>query len=63
MAFQYRAGFILEEVIEAKYGCAWGGWCSNPMTTSYGVSLWKTIWKIGIPSEGLFLSMLGTDPE
>ncbi len=24
-----------------KYGCDSGGWCSKPVTGSYGVSLWK----------------------
>ena len=37
--------FLWRKVIEAKYGCVKGGWCSNPVNSSYGVSLWKTISK------------------
>ena len=30
-------------VIEVKYACEGGGWCSNSVTGPHGVSLWKTI--------------------
>jgi hypothetical protein len=37
--------FLRRKVIEAKYGSARSGWCSNPMNSPNGVSLWKTISK------------------
>ena len=36
---------LWRKVIEAKYGCARGGWSWNPVTSPYWVSLWKTISK------------------
>jgi hypothetical protein len=30
-------------VVDSKYGSSWGGWCSNEVHGSYGVSLWKNI--------------------
>ncbi|XP_075645387.1 uncharacterized protein LOC142616412 [Castanea sativa] len=31
------------QLIEVKYGCDWGGWCSSSFSGPYGVSLWKNI--------------------
>jgi hypothetical protein len=36
---------LWRKVIEAKYDCFRGGWCTNQVNSSYGVSLWKTISK------------------
>ena len=36
-------------IVDAKYGCNWGGWCSVDPSGSYGVGLWKYIrrgWRI-----------------
>ena len=30
-------------MINVKYGCRWGGWCSSFVLSPYGVSLWKNI--------------------
>ena len=30
-------------MIELKYGCLWGGWCSRSFNGPYGVALWKSI--------------------
>ena len=30
-------------MIEVKYGCVWGGWCTRSVNGSYGVGLWKNI--------------------
>ena len=30
-------------MIEVKYGCVWGGWCTSPVSGPYGVGLWKNI--------------------
>ena len=30
-------------MINVKYGCRWGGWCSSFVPSPYGVSLWKNI--------------------
>ena len=30
-------------MIEVKYGCDWGSWCSSSFSGPYGVSLWKNI--------------------
>ena len=34
---------LWRQVIEVKYGCDWGGWCSSSSSGPYGVSLWKNI--------------------
>ena len=34
---------LWRQVIEVKYGCDWGGWCSSSFSSPYGVSLWKNI--------------------
>ena len=31
------------QVIDVKYGCRWGGWCSSFVSSPYGVGLWKNI--------------------
>ena len=30
-------------MIEVKYECIWGGWCTGLVSGPYGVSLWKNI--------------------
>ena len=30
-------------MIEVKYSCDWGGWCSSSFSGPYGVGLWKNI--------------------
>ena len=42
------------QVIEGKYGCDWGGWCSSLFFGPYGVSLWKNI-RRGWPSLSRFI--------
>ena len=34
---------LWRRVIGVKYGCEGGGWCSLPVTSPHGVSLWKSI--------------------
>ena len=34
---------LWRQVIEVKYGCRWGGWCSSSVSSPYGVGLWKNI--------------------
>ena len=34
---------LWRQVIEVKYGCDGGGWCSSSSSGPYGVSLWKNI--------------------
>ena len=34
---------LWRQVIEVKYGCDWGGWCSSSFFGPYGISLWKNI--------------------
>ena len=34
---------LWRQVVEAKYGGMWGGWCSDVSRGAYGVSLWKYI--------------------
>uniref|UniRef100_A0A2N9EHM0 Reverse transcriptase domain-containing protein n=1 Tax=Fagus sylvatica TaxID=28930 RepID=A0A2N9EHM0_FAGSY len=46
---------LWRKVIEAKYGCARCGWCTNQVNRPYGVSLWKTISK-GWDSLNRFIS-------
>jgi hypothetical protein len=38
-------GALWRKVIDAKYGSMWGGWCSDIVRGSYGVTLWKNIRK------------------
>ena len=30
-------------MIEVKYGCVWGGWCTSSVNGPYGFGLWKNI--------------------
>ena len=43
----WRFGLVKDaqwrQVIEVKYGCRWGGWCSSSVSSRYGVGLWKNI--------------------
>ncbi|XP_030958992.1 uncharacterized protein LOC115980941 [Quercus lobata] len=34
---------LWRQVIEIKYGCMWGGWCTRAVIGPYGVGLWKNI--------------------
>ena len=34
---------LWRQVVEVKYGCVWGGWCTGSVVGPYGVSLWKYI--------------------
>ena len=34
---------LWRQVIELKYGCLWGGWCTRFVNGPYGVGLWKSI--------------------
>ena len=34
---------LWRRIIEIKYGNIWGGWCTNEVTATYGVSLWRSI--------------------
>ena len=34
---------LWRQVVEVKYGCAWGSWCTGSVVGPYGVSLWKYI--------------------
>ena len=34
---------LWRRVIEAKYGDGWGGWCTKPVSGTYGVIVWKSI--------------------
>lgn len=43
--YQMEGNSLWREVIDHKYGCVWGGWCSKEGRGSYGVSLWKFIRK------------------
>ena len=47
---------LWRQVIEVKYGCDWGGWCSSSFSGPYGVSLWKNI-KRGWHSLSQFICM------
>ena len=44
---------LWQQVIEVKYGCDWGGWCSSSFSGPYAVSLWKNI-RRGWPSLSRF---------
>ena len=43
--FGTERDFLWRKVIATKYGSSGGGWCSNMVSGSYGVSLWKSIRK------------------
>ena len=34
---------LWRHVIEVKYECIWGGWCTGPVSGPYGIGLWKNI--------------------
>ena len=34
---------LWRQVIEMKYGCVWGVWCTRSVNDPYGVGLWKNI--------------------
>ena len=34
---------LWRQVLEMKYGCVWGGWCTRSVNGHYGVGLWKNI--------------------
>ena len=54
---------LWHQVIEVKYGCDWGGWCSSSFSGPYGVSLWKNI-RTGWPSLSRFiLYEIGVDQK
>ena len=36
-------------MIEVKYGCRWGSWCSSSVSSPHSVGLWKNI-SLGWPS-------------
>ena len=36
---------FLRRLVDHKYDSMWGGWCSNKVPRSYGVSFWKNIRK------------------
>ena len=41
--FGMERAALWRQVIEVKYGCGWGGWCTMPVNGPYGVGLWKNI--------------------
>ena len=41
--FRQERDALWRQVIEVRYGCDWGGWCSSSFSGPYGVSLWKNI--------------------
>ena len=41
--FEIEKDALWRQVIEMKYGCGWGGWCTRSMNGPYGVGLWKNI--------------------
>ena len=41
--FGHERDALWHQVIEVKYGCDWGDWCSSSSSGPYGVSLWKNI--------------------
>jgi hypothetical protein len=43
--FGTETELLWRRIIAMKYGCDQGGWCSKPVLGTYGVSLWKSIWK------------------
>ena len=51
--FGQESDALWHQVIEAKYGCDWGGCCSSPSSGPHGVSLWKNI-RRGWPSLSWF---------
>ena len=36
---------LWRQVVEAKYGSNWGGWCSKDNWDAYGLGVWKGIRK------------------
>ena len=34
---------LWRQMIEVKYGCVWGDWCTRSLNGPYGVGLWKNI--------------------
>ena len=36
---------LWRQVVAAKYGSSWGDWCPKEVKDSFGVSLWKTIYR------------------
>ena len=51
-------------MIDVKYGCEWGGWCSSLFSGPYGVSLWKKILEGGGPLYlGLFCMKFEMDQK
>jgi hypothetical protein len=47
--FDMERDALWRQVVAAKYGSNWGGWCTKEVKDSYGVSLWKSIHR-GWPS-------------
>ena len=41
--FAFERDPLWRQVIEVKYGCVWGGWCTSPIFGPYGIGLWKNI--------------------
>ena len=52
--FEQEMDALWRQVIEVKYGCDWGGWCSSSFSGPYAVSLWKNI-RRGWPSLSRFI--------
>ena len=51
---------LWRQVVAAKYGSNWGDWCPKEVKDSFGVSLWKTIYR-GWPSFSKYLFFLVGD--
>ena len=45
---------LWRQVIEVKYGCVWGGWCTSLVSGPYGIGLWKNISR-GWPSFSCYI--------
>ena len=54
---------LWRKVIEAKYGDGRNGWCTKPVTGTYGVSVWKSIRVVGWTSLNSFSLMWGIELE
>ena len=52
--FGHEREALWHQVIEVKYGCDWGGWCSSLSFGPYGVSLWKILERGGTLYLGFF---------
>ena len=50
---------LWRQVIEVKYGCDWGGWCSSSSSAPHGVSFWKNIRRGWHSLSRLFLYEIG----